>query len=84
MKWSKADLIYLKKLWNKTILRITNGIRCAANSAARGSKNTSRAYALCGVFSHPHSSPPLCFAKLYKVGWNVVYLERYVQFCPTG
>ena len=37
---------------------LTNGIRCAACSAARGSKNTSRAYALCGVFSHPHSSPP--------------------------
>ena len=40
------------------LLHITHGIRYAAYSAARGSKNTSRACALCGVFSHPHSSPP--------------------------
>ena len=57
-------------------LHITNGIRYAAYSAARGSKNTSRAKALCGVFSHPHSSPPQYCVLLYKVGWNVVYLER--------
>ena len=59
--------------------RITNGIRCAPCSGARGSKNTSRANALCGVFSHPHSSPPQTLGLLYKVGWNVVYLERYVK-----
>ena len=33
-------------------------------------------FALCAVLSSPHSSPPLCFAKLYKVGWNVNYLEH--------
>jgi hypothetical protein len=53
-------------------------MRYAACSAARGSKNRSR-LRLFAVFSHPHSSPPQAYGLLYKVGWNVSYLERYVQ-----
>jgi len=28
---------------------------------------------------HPHSSPPQTYGLLYKVGWNVVNLERYAK-----
>jgi len=54
---------------------ITNSMRYAACSAARGTKNRSH-YALCGFFS-PTFQPtkkPSVFS--YKVGWNVAYLER--------
>jgi len=37
---------------------------------------------LYAVFSHPHSSPPQTCGLLYKVGWNVVYLERYAKYNP--
>jgi len=49
-------------------------------AAAQGSKNRSRRKRLCAFFSHPHSSPPKTFGFLYKVGWNVAYLERYVPY----
>ena len=62
------------------VLHITNGIRCAAYSAARGSKNTSRAYALCGVFSHPHFGGTHCYRIALMCRQNVVYLERYMPF----
>ena len=61
------------------VLRITNNNCYAACSAARGSKNRSR-YAWCGFLS-PTFQPtkkPSVFS--YKVGWNVSYLERYVQY----
>jgi len=48
-----------------------------------GSKNRNRLW-LFAVFSHPHSSPPQTCGLLYKVGWNVAYLERYVQVLQNG
>jgi len=49
-------------------------------AAARGSKNRSRRKRLCAVLSHPHSSPPQTYGLLYKVDWNVAYLERYAKW----
>jgi hypothetical protein len=53
--------------------RLTPGIRIGA-VAPRATKNTSRANALCGVFSPPHCQPPQTFGLLYKGAVNVVYL----------
>ena len=33
---------------------------------------------------HPHTSPPQTYGLLYKVGWYVVNLERYVQYDPNN
>jgi hypothetical protein len=61
--------------------RLTNG-NCSGGGKRRlrGSENRSRRIAPLCSFPHPHSSPPLCYAKLYKVGWNVSYLERYMTW----
>ena len=61
-------------------LHITNSMRDGRYSRPWGSKNRSR-LRLCAVFSHPHPSPPQTCGLLYKVGWNVAYLERYAK-CP--
>jgi len=63
--------------------RLTNSMRYGRCSRPRGSKNRSR-LRLCAILSHPHSSPPQTCGLLYKVGWNVAYLERYVQVLQNG
>jgi len=57
---------------------VTNGNCYGRYSRPRGSKNRSR-LRLYAVFSHPHSSPSQTCGLLFKVGWNIAYLERYAK-----
>ena len=68
-----------KKL--KTLkLHLTNGIRYAAYSAARGSAKHQSGFALCGILLHHILRLLETYGFLYRNRKNVVYLKRYMQF----
>jgi hypothetical protein len=80
MSWLIVGIKYLNHYWNKTILRLTNGIRFGGGKRRLGLRKTAVGlFALCAVLSPPHLGQGSMLRIALLPAPNDSYLERYVQ-----